>query len=139
VNILIADDDRVATQLVQGRLRAAGYKTIIATDAMQALMMAMRHIPAAVLLDINMPGGSGLHVLQRLKASSKTCDIPVIVISGTDDPTMADKVRSMNADEFLAKPVNFDVLLPLLASLTEPDPPPPPAQNPPPAPPAPPA
>jgi DNA-binding response OmpR family regulator len=132
MSVLIADDDRVTTMVIARQLKAAGYESAIASDAMQALMIAMRTTPEAILLDINMPGGSGLHVLERLKASSKTFNIPVIVISANTDPAMPGKVRDLGADEFLAKPVNYDTLVALLARLTGKAPPAtPPNTNPP--------
>src|SRR5690349_11105343 len=111
MKILIADDDRVTTTLVFSRLRAAGHECTVAADAMQAVMMAMRGKPDVILLDINMPGGSGIHVLERMKASGVTANIFVIVISANIDPAIANKVRALGVDEFLTKPVDFDILL----------------------------
>ena len=70
----------------------------------------MRLAPAAVILDINMPGGTGLEVLKRLKSSSKTNLIPVIVLSGSADPADVQNVIDLGADEFLGKPPDFDQL-----------------------------
>ncbi|HYV97464.1 MAG TPA: response regulator, partial [Gemmatimonadaceae bacterium] len=110
MSILIADDDRVTTTMLASKLKGAGYQTLVAVDAMQTLMLAQKHQLEAVLLDINMPGGSGIMALQRLKGSSKTSNVPVIVVSASEDPEMPDKVRGMGADEFLKKPVDYDAL-----------------------------
>ena len=120
MNILIADDDRVTAALIAGRLKAAGYDTIVAFDAMQALMMVTRNAPDAVVLDVNMPGGSGIQTLQRIKASNKTTHIPVIVLTGSADPELPEKVRALGADDFLTKPVDFQKLEALLARLSKP-------------------
>jgi CheY-like chemotaxis protein len=123
VNILIADDDRVTAAAIAGRLKAAGYQTSVAFDSMQALMMVTRNAPDAVVLDVNMPGGSGIQTLQRIKASNKTTHIPVIVLTGSADPELPEKVRALGAEDFLSKPVDFQKLEELLARLTrrEPD------------------
>ena len=105
MRILIADDDRVTVQLVSSVLKAAGYEMSVAYDGMQAVMLAMRTPPDAVILDIGMPGGTGLHVLERLKASSKTSAVPVLVLTALTDPALPGRVRELGADEFLAKPV----------------------------------
>jgi CheY-like chemotaxis protein len=79
-------------------------------DAMQAVMAAQRHSPDVVLLDIQMPGGTGLDALKRLRASTKTQLIPVIVISGSDVPEAAARAKALGPVEFLTKPVDFDGL-----------------------------
>lgn len=108
--MLIADDDRTTAQVLAGLLVGAGYKTTIALDATQALMMAMRDVPDAVVLDIGMPGGGGIGVLQRLKASSKTMQIPVVIVTALTDPDLPARVRGLGADAFLTKPVAADQL-----------------------------
>ncbi len=108
--ILVADDDRVLAQLLSSRLSKAKYSVVVSYDALHAFMDAMKLAPAAVILDINMPGGTGFEVLRRLKASRKTQLIPVIVLSGSVDPADVQNVIDMGADEFLGKPPDFERL-----------------------------
>ena len=108
--ILVADDDRVLAQLLSNRLTKTNYTVVVSYDAMHAFMAAMKLAPAAVILDINMPGGTGLEVLKRLKSSSKTSLIPVIVLSGSAEPGDVQSVIDMGADEFLGKPPDFERL-----------------------------
>jgi CheY-like chemotaxis protein len=111
VRILVADDDRVMSQLICAVVREAGHVPIAAFDAMQALMFAMRPpTPAAIILDINMPGGTGLEALRKLKLSARTAPIPVIVVSGSAELDMPQQVKSLGADEYLSKPLNAEVL-----------------------------
>jgi len=110
MKVLIAEDDRVLSQLLAGRLLDEGVETFVALDAMQAVMQVMRVLPDVVLLDINMPGGSGLEVLKRLKASSKTRIIPIIAFSSTSDPELGNKLKALGAAEFLPKPFQFEQL-----------------------------
>jgi DNA-binding response OmpR family regulator len=105
--VLIADDDRVLTHVLSIRLKNAGYQTLVAYDAMQAIMMAMKQAPDAIVLDVNMPAGTGLQVLRQLKNSARTSSIPIIVVSGSADPDIAETVLSLGADEFLTKPPNI--------------------------------
>lgn len=111
MNILIADDDRVHVQLVSSRLKKLGINVAVAFDAMQAFTLAIRTAPTAVLLDVNMPGGTGFEVLKRLKNSSKTNQIPVIVVSGSIDEKTSGAVKELGAEAYLPKPVDFDQLL----------------------------
>src|SRR4029079_2062929 len=102
VRILVADDDRVMSQLISGIVREAGHTPIAAFDAMQALMFAMRApTPAAIILDLNMPGGTGLEALRKLKLSARTAPIPVIVVSGSAELDMPRQVKTLGADEYL--------------------------------------
>jgi CheY-like chemotaxis protein len=108
LKILVADDDPVVVQLVAATLRGKGYEVIPVFDAMQAVMFALKTPPPdAIVLDIKMPGGgSGVDTIKRLKSSRKTALIPIVVLSGTTDPDMPDKVRAAGAVAFLGKPVD---------------------------------
>ena len=117
MTILLADDDRVQTLMLSTRLKAKGFKVIVAYDAIQAWMAAIRTPPDVIILDIQMPGGTGIAVLNQLKASPKTSQIPVIVLSGSIDPEMVSRVKGLGADEFLPKPVDLDRLYHSLSSL----------------------
>ncbi len=111
MTILIADDDRVLTGLLTARLKKDGFKVIVAFDAMQAIMAALRSPPAAVLLDVNMPGGTGLQVLRQLRNSIKTSQVPIIVISSSLEPETEKKVRELGADDYVPKPPDYEQLL----------------------------
>ena len=117
MKILVADDDPLMVQLLRTGLRGQGWNVLVAADAMQVGMFAMNQAPDAILLDINMPGGTGVTALKRLKQSVKTSQIPVIVLSGTTDPEIPDTVRAMGAEAFLPKPVDLDEVIRLLREL----------------------
>ena len=120
MRILVADDDRVLSQMLCSVLRQSGHKPFPAFDAVQSLMLAKREpLPDLVLLDIGMPGGSGLNTLTALKNSSKTFEIPVIVISGSLDKDMPDKVAKAGAARFLEKPVDPSMLLQVIREVMD--------------------
>jgi CheY-like chemotaxis protein len=108
--ILIADDDPVMATTLSGALKSRGYSVVVARDAMQAFMFAVQQQPSAVLLDFNMPAGTGLGALKRLKASARTLSIPVLVVSGSTDLTLPATVRAEGAQGFFRKPVDLDAL-----------------------------
>jgi CheY-like chemotaxis protein len=111
LKILIADDDKVIAQLVASVVRQAGHTPVHAYDAMQTIMFAMRSpMPDLIVLDINMPGGTGLDALRKLKQSSRTGLIPIVVLSGSIDQSLPTKVKELGAEAFLTKPVDPDVL-----------------------------
>jgi CheY-like chemotaxis protein len=115
MRILVADDDRIVVHLVASLLRGKGHEVVPVFDAMQAIMFSMRRpLPDAIILDINMPGGTGIETLKRLKASQITALIPVIVLSGTTDAQMPSTVQALGAEAFLQKPVNPEALFAVL-------------------------
>ncbi|MDQ2664822.1 MAG: response regulator [Gemmatimonadota bacterium] len=110
MNILVAEDDKVLSRMLCGVLQEAGHICVPVYDAMQTFMYSMKQTPDLILLDVNMPGGSGVGALQKLKSSSKTAGIPVIVLSGSIDPALPKQVLEMGAVRFLAKPVEPETL-----------------------------
>jgi CheY-like chemotaxis protein len=119
VNILVADDDKMFSQMACAVLQEAGHICVPAYDAMQTLMWAMKQAPHLILLDVNMPGGTGVGVLEKLKSSSKTAKIPVIVISGSVDPDLPAHVVKLGALRYLSKPVDPEVLTQAVAEANE--------------------
>lgn len=113
--VLLADDDKVQTLMLSAQLRAEGYRVEAAFDATQTFTSAIRTPPDAIVLDIQMPAGTGMLALERLKASTKTSHIPVIVLSGSTDPKAEAEVRARGADVYLSKPVDVPELLGTLA------------------------
>jgi DNA-binding response OmpR family regulator len=123
--ILVADDDKTIVALVSEFLRKNGFHPVPAFDSMQAMVGVRQSKPKAVLLDIAMPGGNGVDILKKLKAMVTTTHIPVIIMTGSTDPTMRDQCMGLGADHFLTKPVNLPELLSALnAVLGRPDTPP---------------
>ena len=119
--VLIADDDRVLTHMLSTRLRAMGWTVDVALDAMQAVMFTRQHNPDVIVLDIAMPGGTGRQALTSLKQSSKLCDIPVVVLSGSIEPADEAGILALGADEFLRKPIEAEALDARLRALVDAD------------------
>ena len=117
MTVLLADDDKVQSLMLSARLKARGFKVTLAYDAIQAWMAAIQTRPDVIVLDIQMPGGTGIAVLKQLKTSTKTSQIPVVVLSGSIDPQTIPTVKDLGADEFLPKPVDLDKLYDALSRL----------------------
>ena len=113
--ILIADDSRF--QVTLGALEYKGFEVVVAEDAMQAGMFALRTVPDAIILDLSMPGGSGVDVLKRLKRSTKTRNIPVIIVTASDDADLQEVTRQVGSADFFHKPVDLDQLARNLSDL----------------------
>lgn len=104
VKILIIDDNPCNLRLLTKILFEQGYAVRIAPSAKLGINSVMAEVPDLILLDIKMPDMDGYTVCQQLKAHDKTCDIPVIFISGLED--VIDKVKAfkMGGVDYIVKP-----------------------------------
>jgi PAS domain S-box-containing protein len=109
--VLVIDDDPNALELLERTLRGAGVQVVTASNGGEALRLARELHPVAITLDVVMPGIDGWEVLQGLKADPATRDIPVIMVTMTDDRSLG---YALGATEFLTKPVQRTQLLKLL-------------------------
>ena len=109
--VLVADDDPTTRTLVATILKRAGHTPVLAQDALQTIAMAKQHNPDVIVLDVQMPAGTGATALHNLKASVMTSHVPVIVLSGVADREKIEKLLAMGAAEYLSKPVDPESLL----------------------------
>jgi CheY-like chemotaxis protein len=113
--ILVVEDEPRIVEVLTVRLRAAGYRVIAAADAVLAGMMALKHQPDLVLLDISMPGGNGLLVAERLQNGDTTAGIPVIFLTASRQPGLRAKAMALGAVAFFEKPYDAHQLLAAIA------------------------
>lgn len=104
MKIMLADDDKDLSRLAETILRASGHQVVKTVDASQILSTAQREKPDLMLLDINMPGGNGSDILIKLKRSTLTSKIQVIIVSGMTDPKVHAMVVEDGAEGFMQKP-----------------------------------
>ncbi len=103
--VLIVDDASEIRQTIRMSLRPAGYVIHEAANGEEALAIASRIRPDCVILDLSMPGMSGLEVCRALRAQPATSGSAVLVLSSSDDA--GDKVEafSLEADDYIVKPL----------------------------------
>jgi CheY-like chemotaxis protein len=110
--ILIIDDDKAIDFLLASRLKANKYETVVAYDAVQAVAKAFREKPDLILLDIRMPGGGGIRVMDNLRNSANTALTPVIVITAYAGMEIRQKAKEMGVVDFISKPFKAEDILP---------------------------
>ena len=108
--VLVADDEATQRLLTRDRLEREGYRVSEAPDGSAALEMMRTHPPAAVLLDINMPERDGFSVLAEARADSQLADVPIIVVTGLEDTQAIERAFSLQANDFITKPVVWSLL-----------------------------
>ena len=109
--ILVVDDEPVNVFLLNGLLKANNYEAITASNGKQALLVAEKEIPDAILLDIMMPEMNGIEVLECIMGNEKIKDIPVIMVTAK---VQADDVKlalEKGAVEYIKKPVEDTELI----------------------------
>ncbi|MCP4252429.1 MAG: response regulator [Candidatus Scalindua sp.] len=104
-SVLIVDDDPSFLEILSELAHEKGFKTLVAGDGHAGLHLADYYQPSAIILDIKMPELNGFDVMERLKANTKTRNIPVHFISGDDRTAEAIETGAIG---FLLKPVSSE-------------------------------
>jgi CheY-like chemotaxis protein len=115
--ILLADDSVTAQNMGRKILTDAGYEVVTVNNGSAALKKITDERPAVIVLDVYMPGYSGLEVCQRVKDGKDTAGIPVLLTVGKLEPFKQDDARKVHADAFIIKPFEATELLAALSRL----------------------
>ncbi len=103
-SILIVDDDQAQVEVLSHRLQKQGFSTVLAYEGRAGLAKAREHRPDLVLLDLRLPDVDGFTVCEQLVDSPETCDIPIIMVSGSDRPDIVRSSRAAGCEFFVRKP-----------------------------------
>lgn len=102
--VVIADDESSMRLLVHATIESDDYMVVEASDGTEAWAMIKKHRPALVLLDVQMPGQSGLDVLRRIKADPSLAATRVILLTAKAQETDIESGLIAGADFYLTKP-----------------------------------
>ncbi|QIG47826.1 response regulator [Nordella sp. HKS 07] len=116
--IAIVDDDAAVRQALRRLLNAAALEAVSYSSGAEFLEALASGEPSCVILDMHMPGLSGLDVQRHLAKSKST--VPVIVITGHDSPLAREEAMALGARAYLAKPVEGRLLIAQLRKLARP-------------------
>ena len=117
--ILLADDSVTAQNMGRKILADAGYEVVAVNNGSAALKKIAELKPDLVILDVYMPGYSGLEVCQRLKESPETSRIPVLLSVGKLEPFKPEEAQRVRADGYIVKPFEASELLSALSKLED--------------------
>jgi CheY-like chemotaxis protein len=115
--ILIVDDNEVVIKTITLKLQGAGYRVIGAMDGSEAVAAARRESPDLILLDISFPPdvGSvewdGFRIMEWFHRLDTAKKIPIIIITGSEDPRAKERATNAGAVAFFQKPLEHDFLL----------------------------
>lgn len=109
--ILIVDDRDDNRDILSTMLQASGLSTVTANSGEQALEIISHQEPDVVLLDVMMEGMDGVEVLETIRKNSAYQDIPVIMLTGVDDPDLVLHCIRLGAEDYVLKPFRREILM----------------------------
>lgn len=116
-SILIADDSPPMRTLLRATLRGGPYDVVEARDGDEALVLLAQHRPAIAVLDVSMPGRTGLDVCRAVRADPALAEMLLIVVSANGLDSDASAAYAAGADRFFSKPFSPRKLLETVTSL----------------------
>jgi diguanylate cyclase (GGDEF)-like protein len=110
-SLLVVDDDEMTRDVLSRRLRRIGHTVAVARNGTQALELIAGQPFDAVLLDIKMPGLTGFDVLKTIRQAHSVTDLPVVMVTSSDDSDSIVEALELGANDYITKPLDFPVAL----------------------------
>ena len=117
--ILIVEDNEKNMKLVRDILQAKGYQTLEAVNAEDGVKLAAEKNPDLVLMDIQLPGMSGIDAIGVLRADAATAAIPVVAVTASVMPQDRNKIMEAGFDAYIGKPINLKEFLDTVRNMLE--------------------
>ena len=112
--VLIIDDDVDQADVLAHRLQSQGFQTLTSTRGQSGLRLAQNERPNLIVLELRLPDTDGFSVCRALADDNRTCDIPVMILSGIEYPDVIRQVRSSGGRFYVRKPYDPNALLVLV-------------------------
>ena len=114
--VLIVEDNPLNMKLFSAMIASQGFDVLQASDGLDGLDLAQQRHPDLIIVDIQLPGMSGLDVTHNLKADAATRDIPIIATTAYALRGDEEKIRASGCDGYMAKPIAISEFLDLVRS-----------------------
>ncbi len=108
IKLLIADDEETICTFLKKKFTRLGYTVSVAYDGETTLSIAQQEIPDIILLDVKMPGLSGIEICKKLKSKKQTKHIVIIMFSARAESLDIEIGKEVGADSYICKPATFD-------------------------------
>jgi two-component system, OmpR family, phosphate regulon response regulator PhoB len=109
--ILIIEDEVSLVEVLTYNLEREGYEVVVASEGKEGLRKGQTHLPDLIILDLMLPGMSGLDICRELRASPKTAAIPILMLTAKAEETDQVIGFAMGADDYVTKPFSVKVLM----------------------------
>lgn len=110
-DVLVVDDSRTNLEVIGRRLMHRGHRTCLCASGIEALDRIQGRSFDIVILDMVMPGMSGVAVLREIRQMSHTQNLPVLMMTARSDPAAVVEALGAGADDHVAKPFEFEALI----------------------------
>ena len=117
--VLIVEDNEKNMKLARDVLQAKGYQTVEAVTGEEGVKLAKERKPDLVLMDIQLPGISGIEAFKQIRGNASTKAIPVIALTASVTPTDRTAITAAGFDAFLGKPINLKEFIDTVKRLVE--------------------
>lgn len=111
LTVVVVDDEPDLLELVAYNIRQDGHEVVTASDGLSALEAVQTRLPDVVVLDVMMPGLSGLEVARRLRNQTETASIPIIMLTARAEEKQELEGLDAGADDYISKPFSMQVLM----------------------------
>ena len=118
--VLIVDDNDRNRKLARDVLGAAGFRTLEATTAREAIALAVEHLPDVILLDLRLPDVDGTEAVRMLAAEPRTSGIPVVAVSAMRIDAREGWLSDAGFVGYIQKPIDADQLPDLVLRFADP-------------------
>lgn len=115
--IMVVEDDADSRLMMRTLLEMRGYGVVEAGDGPEAIEVAERMLPHLVIMDLQLPRVHGFDVARRLRGHAELSRIPIIIMSGHDPIQHRPLALAAGCDDYLTKPLDFDLLEKTLSRL----------------------
>ena len=115
--ILVIEDERALIEVLEYNLKKEGYEVLTASDGQDGLRRAQAQLPDLVVLDLMLPVMEGLEVCRQLRASARTKDIPVLMLTARSEEVDEIVGFQMGADDYVTKPFKVKPLMQRIKAL----------------------
>jgi two-component system, cell cycle response regulator DivK len=115
--VLVVDDHDISLKLLERVLELEG-REVRAADSLAAAARALaEEQPALIVLDLNLPDGSGLDLTRKLKSEPRTASIPIVACTAAVRPADEDEALEAGCDAFVAKPIDLQRFSAVISSM----------------------
>ena len=117
--IMVVDDDKQATALLEDVLTMEGYEAIIVNESSTAFELALTHNPDAFLLDLMMPDPDGFKLCRLLRSNSHFKHTPILIVTALDDTDSKIVAFGAGANDYITKPYHIEEITDRIKELLE--------------------
>ena len=113
--IMIVEDNELNMKLFNDLLQAQGYSTVQSSDGKDVINLARQSRPHLIIMDVKLPGVSGIELTRKLKADAELKTIPILAVTAFAMKGDQEKVMDSGCDDYLPKPISIPVFLETVA------------------------